>query len=336
MLTHGQALFGPRSDGEVRLLDEAAAAYPDVRYEGCTRELLAGIAREHGVDFATAFFVDRIRRAPGNSGLIAALEDPTADGCTGFASGRVLIVPALFYRERRETGGDGAVVEQAARAAGLSVELVPVKSGATARENAILLRRLLPDLAKDATVVVSLSKGAADLRLAFEGMPVPPQVRAWVIVSGLLRPTPAIDRLQSRWWSRLALGALLRLQGGSPALPREFESGGTSSLGGPASAPDRLPVINLVGCPLSHHLGTRFGRRRHRQMSVLGPNDGLTLLRDAILEPGATYPVWGADHYFRLPAVPTLLTRLIAYLCTVGCFQTASPMTRSAPHRRAR
>jgi hypothetical protein len=32
-----------------------------------------------------------------------------------------------------------------------------------------------------------------------------------------------------------------------------------------------------------------------------------------------TYPVWGADHYFRVPTVPVLLTRVIAYLTHTGC-----------------
>jgi hypothetical protein len=59
-------------------------------------------------------------------------------------------------------------------------------------------------------------------------------------------------------------------------------------------------------------------------MSRLGPNDGLTLLRDAILEPGTIYPVWGADHYFRLPAIATLLRRLVGHLCSHG-FLNASP-----------
>ncbi len=315
------SLFGPRSTAESRLLEKAAASHPHLRLEQCTHEQLRSLVRSEGIDFATALLFDRIRRAPANAALVHALEAPTFDGRTGFARGRLLIVPALFYRERPEIGGDGAVVAQAARAAGLEVELLPVGSGASARDNAKQLRDLLPARVADPTVVVSLSKGCADLRLAFEEMPVPRGLRAWVLVSGLLRPTPAIDRLQSRWWSRLGLAMLLKRQGGSTELPREFASGVGSPLERPASAPAGLPVINLIGCPLSHHLGTPFGRLRHRQMSGLGPNDGLTLLRDAMLEPGSVYPVWGADHYFRLPAISGLLTRLVAHLVSIGCFE---------------
>ena len=322
------SLFGPRSAVEVRLLEKAAVSYPDLRFEHCTHEQLRAIVKREGIDLATAVLFDRIRRVPGNLGLVRALETAAFDGMADFARGRLLIVPALFYRERPEIGGDGAVVAQAARAAGLDVELLPVGSGTTARENAMQLRDLLPGRLAGPTVVVSLSKGCADLRLAFERMPVPRGLRAWVLVSGLLRPTPAIDRLQSRWWSRIGLAMLLKQQGGSAGLPREFATGGGSMLERPASAPAGLPVINLIGCPLSHHLGTRFGRLRHRQMASLGPNDGLTLLRDALLEPGSVYPVWGADHYFRLPAIPTLLTRLIGHLVSIGCFDPSTALVR--------
>jgi len=329
-------LFGAGSEAEMQLLARAASAYPALRYEHCSHARLTEISRRDGVDLATAVFYDRIRRAPRNQALIRALESPEFDGATDFARGRLLIVPALFYRERPEIGGDGAIVATVARETGLDVELVPVGSGATAAENAKLLRDLLPPRTADPTVVVSLSKGAADLRLAFGGMAVPPGLHAWVIVSGLLRPTPAIDRLLARWWTRIALAALLRHQGGSAGLPDEFASGRASPLEGPAAAPTGLPVINLIGSPLSHHLGTPFGRRRHRQMSRLGPNDGLTLLRDAILDPGSVYPVWGADHYFRLPAIRTLLRRLVGHLCSLGFLSPSPSLTRSASLQRHR
>jgi hypothetical protein len=333
--TPGSAsLFGPRPAAEARLLDKAAARGRDLTYEDCTHDRLAAIAQRDGVDLATAILFDRIRRAAQNAALVRALESTTFDDRTDFARGRLLIVPALFYRERPEIGGDGAVVMQAATAAGLNVELMPVASGATARENAKLLGRLIPERTSDPTVVVSLSKGCADLRLAFDDMPVPAGLRAWILVSGLFRPTPAIDRLQSRWWSRSVLAMLMKRQGGSAELAREFATGTGSPLERPAAAPAGLPVINLIGCPLSRHLGTPFGRLRHRQMSPLGPNDGLTLLRDAILEPGTVYPVWGADHYFRLPAIPMLLTRLIGHLVALGCFHPSPTLTRSVRHWR--
>lgn len=296
-------------------------AYPELGFEQCTREALAAIASRHGVDFATMLFYDRVRRAPRNRELVEAIERADeADARPAGLRGRVLIAPALFYRERPDIGGDGMAVQRAARAAGLEVEVLPVDSAGTARGNGDRLRTLLAERCTDRTVLVSLSKGAADVRVALESIPTPPGLRAWVIVSGLLHGTPAIDHLMGRWWRRLGLRLLLARYSAPFDLVHEFSALGPSPLNRPAVAPDGLLVINLFGCPLSDHFGTRFGRRRHRELAHLGPNDGLTLLRDAIVEPGLAYPLWGADHYFRTADVPRVLSRLIAFLVERKCF----------------
>jgi hypothetical protein len=299
-----------------------ADAYPELGFEQCTREVLADVAVRHGVDFATALFYDRIRRAPHNRELVEAIEGPArANGRTTTVRGRVLIAPALFYRERPDIGGDGAVIQAAARAAGLDVEVLPVDSAGTAHANGRRLRELLAERCTDHTVLVSLSKGAADVRVALESMPPPPGLRAWVIVSGLLHGTPAIDHLMRRWWRRWGLRLLMARYHAPVELVHEFSAAGPSPLNVRACAPPGLLVINLFGCPQSAHLGTRFGRRRHRELAHLGPNDGLTLLRDAIVEPGLAYPLWGADHYFRTADVPRVLERLMAFLVDRQCFQ---------------
>jgi hypothetical protein len=301
------------------VLDRAQHAYPDLAYDECNHSTLAEITRQHGVDFATALFFDRVRRVPRNHAFARTLEAGHAQQPV-LARGKVLIVPALFYRRRPTRGGDGAVVRQVAERAGLDVEVVPVESGGSARRNAAILCDLLPRRASEPTVIVSLSKGSADLRLAFEAMAaMPPGLRAWVNVCGLLRGTPAIDRFQQRWWRRWLLRMIILRARGSQELPAEFTTASSSSLNRAMRTPVGVLVINLIGFPLRAHIGTPFGRLRHRQMARYGPNDGLGLLRDAIFEPGLTYPVWGADHYFRVPTVPALLARVIAYLLHAGC-----------------
>ena len=307
---------------ETTVLDRARRAYAGLTYDDCSRAVLADVAQRHGVDFATALFFDRVRRAPRNRAFATALERAASPDDAVRGRGTLLIVPALFYRERPEIGGDGAVVREVAERAGLEVVLVPVTSGGSADENARLLCDLLPKHCSDPTVVVSLSKGSADVRLAFESMPAPPVgLRAWINVSGLLRGTPAIDRLMARWWRRWLLQMIIARAGGSAKLASEFITAATSRLNHPAVAPPGLLVINLPGFPLTSHLGTTFGRLRHRHMAAFGPNDGLGLFRDAIIEPGLTYPVWGADHYFRVPQVRNVLIRVITYLIRAGCLE---------------
>ena len=55
----------------------------------------------------------------------------------------------------------------------------------------------------------------------------------------------------------------------------------------------------LVGFPLRRHMTNRFSRFCHRTLAAHGPSDGTTLLSDLDAWPGAIFPAWGMDHYFR-------------------------------------
>jgi hypothetical protein len=74
--------------------------------------------------------------------------------------------------------------------------------------------------------------------------------------------------------------------------------------------PPGLRVVNLIGVPLHSHVQQRSLFKRYGWMQEMGPNDGISLLSDLVVEPGLIYPLWGADHYFRTPQVSPLLYRL--------------------------
>jgi hypothetical protein len=83
---------------------------------------------------------------------------------------------------------------------------------------------------------------------------------------------------------------------------------------GEVNVPPHVRVVNLLGVPLHSHVQQRSLFKRYGWMASLGPNDGMSLLRDLLVEPGVIYPLWGADHYFRTPQVSSLLYRLFRYL----------------------
>lgn len=321
-------------DADAALLAEVRAAYPDVAYEDCTEARLTDLTRRHGIDFATAFFYDRVRRAPATRDFLDCLDALGPLQASGVhvggprLRGRVLIAPGAFYLEHPQFGSDGRIVREAAAPLGLDVDMIRVASLGTVRENAAVIRRHLDaladtDAADPPVVLVSLSKGSADARLALEQMGAPPRaLRAWINVCGLVHGTPVVDRILSHWWWRAATNAYVALRGGSRGVLPEIASAAASTSDAPlasrAVAPPGVRVINVVAFPMRRHL---FGisHVHHRYMAARGPSDGLALLRDEIIEPGVTLPVWGSDHYFRLPAVPDVLTRLFRYLADGGC-----------------
>jgi hypothetical protein len=272
-------------------------------------------AREHGVDAATRLFYDDVRGTEPHRSFIAAVDatDPAAPLPPTRA--RLLVAPAAFHREYPRLGADGAVVRAEARALGIPTALIPTRSTGGVRENARIVRDALAAEEDGSVVLVSLSKGGTEVRRALEegGAPVR-KVRVWVNVCGLVRGTPLVDRvLAGPWWRRVPVRAFLARHRADMGMLRGLEHGP----GGHAAAPPGVFVVNVVACPLSGHTAGALARR-HRLLGALGPNDGSTLLRDAVVEGGVIYPVWGADHYFRTPGAPALIRRILLHLGARG------------------
>ena len=318
---------------ELRLLHQAARAYPSLGFHDLSTATLARVTRERGVDFATALLYDRLRRSTEHGRFIAQLEalEPNLDALPRL-EGAVLVAPAAFYQELPEFGGDGQLIRDIAAEFGLRAALLSVPSTGSVSENAAAIRRALAAEQDGAVAIISLSKGGADVRLALEaGGPAIRKVRVWLQLGGLVRGSPVANQLLGgAWWRRALLSGVRAATGASDGLVRELATGPGSLLGRPAAAPTGVLVINVVGFPLSCHLSGSV-RRRHRQLARLGPNDGSTLLREAMLEPGLVYPVWGAEHYFRVPRVSHLLYALFLYLARTGHLRMVGQAAQPVP-----
>jgi hypothetical protein len=227
-------------------------------------------------------------------------DEPTLPG---WAHDAVLaIVPGLSYRENPRSGADGRYVREEAARIGCPTCLVPLASGGTVRENARLLCDWLIGRPSRPVILVSLSKGGADVKMALAEPDAEPAFRnvvAWVSLCGTLDGTRMADWLLSRNPRAVALRLYCRLRGQSPAVLRDLRY----RRGGPLDRPLRLPshirLISVVGFPLRRHFTRGAARRCHDRLADLGPNDGALVLTDVCALPGLVYPVWGADHYLQ-------------------------------------
>jgi len=293
----------------------AQSSYPDHDFAALTPAVLAQLTREHGVDFATALWYDRVRSAEPHREFIEAVEALDADAALAPTSARLLLAPAAFWREYPQFGADGAAVLGVARDLGLDAEMIRTASTGSVSENARIIREALEKEADGSVILASLSKGGADVRLALEQDPaLTRKVRAWINVCGIIHGSPLVDgMLDGPWWRRLALRAFLARWRAGFGLLRESRHAPFPR----ATAPAGVYVVNVVACPLSAHTAGAI-TRRHRQLGARGPNDGSTLLTDAIVDGGVIYPVWGADHYFRTPDAPVLIRRILLHLGATG------------------
>jgi hypothetical protein len=167
------------------------------------------------------------------------------------------------------------------------------------RQNARQICGWLRRCSAERVILVSLSKGSADVKAALaepDAGSAFAQVVAWVNVSGALDGSPLVDwflagSLRSHWtrfllWIRRHDAAAIRELAHRPGIP--------------VMLPAHMRLIHVVGFPERKNLSSAFALRCHRRLEDLGPNDGAgLLLADALSWPGVVYPVWGADHYLR-------------------------------------
>jgi hypothetical protein len=305
-------------DAPVDEIDLARRADPYVaRFAGRvpTTAELSALARDADLDLATMAFYRAVLASPDHGAFVRRVDATPAAPPARPGRLRLLIVPAMFYRERPDLGGDGSLVQTVARACGLDVAVAPTRSKGSISENAAILRDTLgagPDVP---TWILSLSKGSGEVRLAMQQAPDSDawrHVRGWINVSGIVRGSHVIDFMAATPSGRLRARAICLALGTSYTGVQELL---TTHPFWQAPFVPRLgvAVVNLVGVPLGCHV-QRALVPRYRRLGALGPNDGFMLLPDTLTPGGAIYPIWGSDHLFRSPLVSPLLYRLFRLL----------------------
>ena len=162
------------------------------------------------IDRATVALYERVRARHGP--FIERIESGDAPHPDG-GPPRVVVMPGAFHAEHPHTGADGRRVFALAAQLGWPAERVPVRSLAPMAENAAALVQFLSRRPGVPTIVVSLSKGGADVRAAVERPDAADalrDVRAWVNLSGMVTGTPLVQWLRERPLRCIGVRALLR------------------------------------------------------------------------------------------------------------------------------
>lgn len=288
------------------------------RLDQITAHFLAEVAREHGCDFATALLFDRVCRSDKHGPLIRRVQDADFDVGT-HEDYQFVVVPGAFHREYPHTGADGSKLIEPLRRAGHQVTIMPIPSFAPLKEGAALVAKWLAANSREKTVLISLSKGGAEVKLALaqeQSHAWSRNLVGWIDLSGILEGTALVNWLEQRHWRWWAIRAGLWARGQSIRTLKELERREHSALSVPTQLPSELMAIHLVGFPLVEHLSNRWAKRGHARLAQLGPNDGGgILLADAVTRPGLIFPAWGADHYLN-PAwdVQALILRLVRFV----------------------
>ena len=302
------------------------------------RAELRQVARDHSPDLAALLFIERVRESAANrraqESYLAHLEalrrEPRREWLVRQARGfEILFAPGWFYRSDPETGADFRAQRDLLDRLGIPNALVETGENDSVESNADVLAAALRARRGSGrpVILVSTSKSGPEVGLALGDRLRPEEtahVRAWVNVGGILRGTPLAD-------------AALRLPAGLVAgfAMRGRLAGIASLRTGPRRArferlliPPEIFVVNYVAVPLSGGV-TPGARSRYRRLVRHGPNDGLTLLADAIAPGGLTIVEPGLDHFF---AAPDILDRGLAVLAMVFSELESQPSSSASEY----
>jgi hypothetical protein len=312
-VTTALAYQPPEMPPDERRLLEAAAVWDQPLSGGRIRATdFARLTSARGIDFATAALYDRVRRDPGTALLMQGHFSPANGAASRPPRDALLaVVPGALYREYPKTGADGRVIRNIAESIGWTTELIRLPTDGPPEPNGERLQEWLDRRANRPTLLVSLSKGSADVKAALGmGADAFRSVIGWISFGGILDGSPMAAWVLQRRLARWMFRGLFRCTGHDFRMMTELHYKSSEPCA-PLRLPEHFPTLHVAGFPLRRHLGSARARRWHKRLSVWGPNDSVTVLADAASWSGTVWPVWGTDHYLQSRWQPE---RLIPHL----------------------
>lgn len=293
---------------ENRDMDERISALYGRHKESMpSREELKSISRVFSVDFASLFLADRLLNNECNKKLNRSfagyLENAATVDTSAVSSYLLLFVPGWDYVENGHlTGADFAKPRELASEFGFENYLVALPPTGSVEESAAILaaeivrhgrsgKKILLAGASSAGPVIHLVLGELLIDAQARGY-----VKAWLNLGGVLQGSPLVDYLEEgprRWLFNLIVWSKgwdkKAILGMSTKTSRERFSR--------LQIDADILVVNYLGIPLSGQL-SKYSRDKYPLLRPEGPNDGLTLLTDAMAPGSLTVVALGSDHFF--------------------------------------
>jgi hypothetical protein len=283
------------------------------------RDVLSAISARTSPDHAAEAFATAIERIPRNrifrERFDAALRRDWTPADFALVRDRYLFlfVPGWFYRREPTTGADLAQPRAVLTSLGFATRLVEIDENGTIEANAAALAdeiSVLNGSDSRRIVIASTSKGGPEVLLALDRLRRAGRadsVAAWVNIGGLLNGTAIADRWMQ--WPRRWLAAFgFAFMGHGTSSIASMTTTARRAKFAEAELPNGLLVVNYLAVPRALDISSH-ARERYQTLAPHGPNDGLTLLGDAIVPTGYTLLERGLDHFF---AAADLDRRIVA------------------------
>ncbi len=278
---------------------------------------LRELTQEFSPDLATLYFVSRVYQDPINrkaqDAFHAHVATLRAKGpkevfriAKRFAPYLIAFVPGYAYKRDPTTGADFAQQRRLMTEAGFKNVLIETDELATVDTNAKIVASEILRLNEEhrRIILVSTSKGGTEVALAI-GKLLPPErlegVQAWISIGGLLRGTPSADQAL-QWPKSWLVRAAFFFTGHRGEVIEDLNTKKRREVFAQLEFPGDMLTLQYVGAPLSGQIA-EYVQGRYDDLKNLGPNDGLTLLADELVEGGIVITDIGLDHYYLDPEI---------------------------------
>ncbi len=211
----------------------------------------------------------------------------------------VLIVPGWGYQTNAaETGSDLATPREIIASLGFENHLVAVEDTSSVEGGAKILIAAVNQYQRSGKkiILVSASSGGPMVALALNDPTIATnaQLVGWLNICGVLHGTPVIDRFLP-WPKSLLLHAIAWYEGWNYMDLLSLSRTHSKPRYAKFIPPVQLTIVNYIGIPFSGQV-SELGQDLYSMLKAQGPNDGLTLIPEA-LAPGYTIMAVGMDHF---------------------------------------
>jgi hypothetical protein len=211
----------------------------------------------------------------------------------------ILLVPGWGYLSHGEvTGANLRIPRTIISDLGFENHLVAIDEGGSVESTAAtLVSAVKKHLATDKKIIlVSASSGGPAVALALNNPEIAsqPLLLGWLNICGVLNGTPVIDALMP-WPKSLLLHVAALFEGWRYEDMLSLSQKRSRARYSRFVAPAQLTIVNYIGIPFSGQLNDK-GMGFYSLLAAQGPNDGLTLITEA-LAPGHTIMAIGSDHF---------------------------------------
>jgi len=280
------------------------------KYDGkeVNNEILKSLADATSVDFAAAYFIYRIGLNKKHHALqqqFNAFVSGNKPSTYDYSNYIFLFVPGLLYKSKPETKGDLKGPRNLLNKNGFRTALVNIKEAGTVEENGFIIAGSIKKYNSFNVVIVSTSKGGPDVAYALGSVLNESElmhVKGWVSVGGALKGSPLVEKA-AEFPDNLLLAAYGIYKGfNAGCVIHSMSVKQSMKRFNEQSIPKHIYVLHYIGVPFSGSVIPQV-RQAYNYMRNFGPNDGVVLFSDEILENGNVVLAIGYDHWFRDPNI---------------------------------